>query len=119
MVVLGESSGSQWTKLQRDGRAAAAVCERDQAAGGSRRLSQSIALAPVLDRLVCRRTLLCHPLAAAGQITFALDDMLRAIYHNRRMLPRIWSAATSTKLSARQRGAGTPDLRAAPGRTLL
>ena len=45
--------------------------------------------------------------------------MLRAIYHNRRMLPRIWSAATSTKLSARQRGAGTPDLRAAPGRTLL
>ena len=40
-------------------------------------------------------------------------------YTTTAVLPRIWPAATSTKLSARQRGASTPDLRAAPGRTLL
>lgn len=40
-------------------------------------------------------------------------------YTTAAVLPRICLAATSTKLSARQRGASTPDLRAAPGQTLL
>ena len=40
-------------------------------------------------------------------------------YTTTAILPHDWHAATSTKLSVRQRGASTPDLRAAWGRTLL